>query len=406
MEAADLSGWLGEYCAPGVALCAKRLSGNDTLANGTHQAGPYLPKGFLFRVFPSISRTDTKNPDHWFELVVDSHPDERRVRAIYYNSKHSEGLRNGRDEARLTNFGGGSSALLDPESTGALAVFAFPLDESGAAVRCHVWVCRNETEEEISEERFGPVEPGRFVMWFPERPGLFPPPTRARCWLRPDEMPSGWLVRFPTGAEIVRRTVDLRPERGLPPDGRLLRRRECEFELFRSIEEAVELPAVAGGFATLDDFLARAQTVLQRRKARSGRSLELHLREILIEEGFREGTTFAHGQQSEPGRRPDFLFPSQAAYRDPAFPGGRLRMLAAKTTCRDRWRQVLNEADRIPVKHLLTLQEGVSEAQFREMTHSGVRLVVPAALVGKFPRSVRPELQTLGSFLGDLHRLV
>ena len=70
-------------------------------------------------------------------------------------------------------------------------------------------------------------------------------------------------------------------------------------------------------------------------------------------------------------------------------------MLATKTTCRDRWRQVFNEADWIPVKHLLTLQEGVSEAQFREMTQAKVQLVVPEPLIGKFPDSVQPHLQTL-----------
>jgi hypothetical protein len=30
-------------------------------------------------------------------------------------------------------------------------------------------------------------------------------------------------------------------------------------------------------------------------------------------------------------------------------------MLGVKTTCSDRWRQVLAEADRIQLKHLLTL---------------------------------------------------
>lgn len=407
MAVSDLTEWLGEFCAPGIALFVKRLSGNDTLANGAHQAGPYIPKEFLFRLFPSINRTDEKNPDHWFELAVDSHMDVRQVRAVYYNSKRSEGKPNGRDETRLTNFGGGSSALLDAESTGALTIFAFPLDENGAASRCHVWVCGHETEEDLAEERFGPVEPGRFVMWSPEQPGLFPPfaVRPARCWLEPAEMPPEWLMRFPSGAEIVRKTVELRPEHGTPPDRRLLRRRECEFEIFRSVEEAVELPTIRVGFTTLDDFISRAQTVLQRRKARSGRSLELHTREILIEEQFREGADFQHGPQSEPGKRPDFLFPSQAAYRDPNFPANRLRMLATKTTCRDRWRQVLNEADRIPVKHLLTLQEGVSEAQFHEMTQAKVQLVVPEPLLEKFPRSIRADIQTLESFLADLRLL-
>jgi hypothetical protein len=171
------------------------------------------------------------------------------------------------------------------------------------------------------------------------------------------------------------------------------------------VEEAIEMPMIHAGFQTIDDFLARAQTILQRRKARSGRSLELHTREILIEERLREGTDFAQGRESDPGRRPDFLFPSEAAYKDPVFPANRLRMLAVKTTCRDRWRQVLNEADRIGTKHLLTLQEGVSEGQFREMTEAHVQLVVPAPLFEKFPQSVQPHLLTLESFIADV-RLV
>ena len=80
-------------------------------------------------------------------------------------------------------------------------------------------------------------------------------------------------------------------------------------------------------------------------------------------------------------------------------------MLAVKTTCRDRWRQILNEADRIPAKHLLTLQEGVSEGQFAEMTGAGVQLVIPAKLMDSFPKSVRPHLQTLESFIGDVRLL-
>ena len=43
-------------------------------------------------------------------------------------------------------------------------------------------------------------------------------------------------------------------------------------------------------------------------------------------------------------------------------------MLAVKSTCKDRWRQILAEADRLPVKHLLTLEPGISVAQTDEMT--------------------------------------
>jgi len=191
----------------------------------------------------------------------------------------------------------------------------------------------------------------------------------------------------------------------LDPDRRLLRRRECEFEIFRSVEQAIELPNILAGFTTVDGFIARAQTILQRRKARSGRSLELHTREIFLEERLVEGIDFAHQPVSENGKTPDFLFPSAAAYRDTSFPADQLRMLAVKTTCKDRWRQILNEADRIPNKHLLTLQEGVSESQFSEMTNAGVRLVVPGGLTKKFPDSVQPHLQSLESFIGDVRLL-
>lgn len=80
-------------------------------------------------------------------------------------------------------------------------------------------------------------------------------------------------------------------------------------------------------------------------------------------------------------------------------------MLAVKTSCRDRWRQILNEAERIETKHLLTLQEGVSVGQFREMRESGVRLVVPAGHQGDYPKEIQPELTTLESFIADARLL-
>jgi len=410
MALADLTDWLDDFTGPSIVWYVKRLSGNDTLANGSHQAGPYIPRSFLFDIFPAINRTDIKNPDLRFDVYIDSHADHRTARAIYYNNKFHENPKGGRNEARITGFGGGSSALLDPESTGALTVFAFVLDDTGAARECHVWVCRHETEEDLVEDRIGPVEPGKWAIWSPDRaaqPSLFQPQAtpRASCWLDPGEIPPSWLTRFPTGAEIIRKAVELRGDTALDPDHRLIRRRDCEFEIFRSVEEAVELPGIRAGFTAIDDFISRAQSILQRRKSRSGRSLELHAREILIEERLREDLDFAHGPESDPGRRPDFLFPSQTAYRNPAFPSAQLRMLAVKTTCKDRWRQILNEADRIPVKHLLTLQEGVSEGQFREMTEAGVQLVVPVPLVSSFPKSVQPHLQSFESFIGDVRLL-
>jgi EcoRII C terminal/Restriction endonuclease EcoRII, N-terminal len=405
MALADLTDWMNEHTGKHVVWFVKRLSANDTLASNANQAGPYIPKEFLFDIFPSLNRPEAENPDKWFDLRIDSHGDARQVRAVWYNNKLRGGTRN---EARLTNFGGGNSALLDPDSTGSLTVFAFHRDAAdGEASVCHVWVCDHEVEADLVEDRIGPVEPGQWRIWSvdeEELPDLIPLP-RENCWLAADEIPPAWLTMFPTGAEIIRKTVDLRPGHGIPVDVRLIKRRACEYEIFRSLEEAIELPIIKSGFDSVNEFVVRAQSILQRRKARSGRSLELHAREIFLEENLREGVDFQHQPESDPGKRPDFLFPSQGDYKNIEFPEVRLRMLAVKTTCKDRWRQILNEADRVVRKHLLTLQEGVSEGQFQEMTEAQVQLVVPAPLVAAYPRAVQPHLQTLESFIADVRLL-
>jgi len=405
MPVIELTDWLEHFSALEFVWFVKRLSGNDTLATQANQAGPYIPKQFLFEIFPELNRPEAENPDLTFPLFIDSHADIREIRAVWYNNRLRSGTRS---ETRLTGFGGAASALLDPDSTGALTIFAFKT----TAHECHVWVCQHETEEEIVEDRIGPVEPGKAMVWSPKGlaiPDVLPAvaKVRANCWLSPAEIPATWLKQFPTGEEIIRKTVELRADNALNPDKRLLRRRECEFEIFRSLEEAVELPVIKAGFKTIEEFTARAQTVLQRRKSRSGRSLELHAKALFVEEGLKEGTQFVHQPpESDPGKRgPDFLFPSGAAYADPSFPAAKLRMLAVKTTFKDRWRQILTEADRIGTKHLLTLQEGVSESEFRAMVGKGVQLVVPEPLKEAFPSSVREHLQTVESFIADIRLL-
>src|SRR3546814_16345179 len=52
-------------------------------------------------------------------------------------------------------------------------------------------------------------------------------------------------------------------------------------------------------------------------------------------------------------------------------------MLAVKSTCKDRWRQVLAEADKIDDKHILTLEPRISANQTSEMQAKRLQLVVP-----------------------------
>lgn len=91
------------------------------------------------------------------------------------------------------------------------------------------------------------------MIWPPGAVGgtlpLFPPPAPSSCWIDASDMPPAWLTKFPTGAEIVRRSVELRALPGLAPDKRLLKRRERQFEIFRSVEEAIELPQITAGWS-------------------------------------------------------------------------------------------------------------------------------------------------------------
>ena len=403
----DLRTWLEHHSGPDFTLLAKRLSGNDTLANGSHQAGPYIPKGLLFRLLPQLNRPEELNPSVWLDIQVDSHHDTRRVRVVWYNNKLHGGTRN---ETRITNWGGSQSALLDPESTGAVCLFAFSISDAGVATACQVWLCSGLAEEDTVEDRIGPIEPGSCLVK-PSRHDVPPsfaeerPTPRESCRLSAEELPPQWLQEFPKPREIIEKTMELRPDSHLDADHRLIRRRECELEIFESVEEALVFPGARLVFESMREFDESARTLRQRRMVRSGLSLELHTRAIFCEEGLAENQDFVYNKRSEGNKRPDFLFPSTEAYRDTGFPTKNLRMLAVKNTCKDRWRQILNEADRIDRKHLLTLQEGVSEGQFREMNAAQVQLVIPKPLIAKFPRAVQPQLQTLESFIAEIQSI-
>ena len=74
-------------------------------------------------------------------------------------------------------------------------------------------------------------------------------------------------------------------------------------------------------------------------------------------------------------------------------------MLAAKTCCKDRWRQVIHEAERITPKHLFTLQEGISAQQLTEMEEYKVVVVTPRPNIKAFPKEWQPKILDLTAFL-------
>ena len=102
---------------------------------------------------------------------------------------------------------------------------------------------------------------------------------------------------------------------------------------------------------------------------------------------------------TENNNKPDFLFPNAECYHNIVFPTEDLTMLGVKTSCKDRWRQVLNEAERIKDKHLFTLQPGISKNQLKEMKDARLTLVVPQKNISTFPKEYQSELCDLSGFI-------
>ncbi len=175
---------------------------------------------------------------------------------------------------------------------------------------------------------------------------------------------------------------------------------EREELLFRRMERHIVSERLKSGFvsedaADIDGFIAFSLSVQNRRKSRAGYSLENHLQALLTARKIK----FQRGVETENKNKPDFLFPGQSEYRDPGFDVAKLTMLGSKSTCKDRWRQVLSEASRISHKHLLTLEPGISENQTDEMKAKQLQLVVPSAIHSTYKASQRSWLMNVSQFV-------
>lgn len=180
------------------------------------------------------------------------------------------------------------------------------------------------------------------------------------------------------------------------PDDVLLGWLDTEYTLFKYMEEKVYSDIITKPFSSIDTFVSMANEVLNRRKSRAGKSLEHHLADIFT----RNELSFEEQVITEEKKKPDFVFPNGRCYHNMTFPGEMLTVLGAKTTCKDRWRQVLNEADRVDDKYLFTLQQGISSNQLKEMQDYRLHLVVPHKYLTSFPKEYRSGICDLSTFIG------
>ena len=202
---------------------------------------------------------------------------------------------------------------------------------------------------------------------------------------------------FPTTkrfSEFARSTLnDINPLDG--PDAVLMAWMEREEVLFRTLEKYLIGERLSQGFdGDVDGFISFSLSVQNRRKSRAGLALENHL-EILFDEC---GIRFTRTPKTENKSKPDFIFPGIKEYLNPEFDPFALTMLGVKSSCKDRWRQVLAEADRIDHKHLLTLEAAISTNQTDEMAAKQLQLVLPVGLHSSYTEKQQSWLMTVEQF--------
>lgn len=180
------------------------------------------------------------------------------------------------------------------------------------------------------------------------------------------------------------------------PDEVLIGWIEREEVLFRTLEKYLIAEQLTKGFNDdVDSFMDFAKSVQNRRKSRVGLALENHVEQLFIARNIKYDRT----KITENKSKPDFIFPGIHEYHDGSFNVSLLTMLGVKSTCKDRWRQVLTEADKIQEKHLLTLEASISDNQTNEMKYNNLQLVVPQSLFNTYNDSQQKWLMNLSSFI-------
>ncbi|MDE5579251.1 MAG: type II restriction endonuclease [Alistipes sp.] len=371
-----------------TAFC-KFTSANDAGYTGAHQAGYYMPRNAWKLMF---DRPGSKGENLDRRVVIRwQHDFETGSRFIYYG-------RGTRNEYRLTRFGR-NFPFLTENNVGDLLVLCHM---DGDFYEGYVLSADEEIEAFLNAFGIGPTETNALIdknrQPLPEE--MIRDSFREVLERYAEDFPSTQLM-----AEFARSscleahgvTDDMLRE---TPDKYLLFWINAEYELFRAFEHKIYTPAINAGFRDIEALISYSNQILNRRKSRAGKSLVHHLDAIFRTCGLR----FDAQVLTEAYNRPDFIFPGKAAYRNPAFPAEDLVFLGAKTTCKDRWRQILGEAERIPRKHLFTLQPGLSKNQLTEMYKENICLVVPAAHISFFDRTFRDRILSLHDFISQVRQ--
>lgn len=369
----------------------KFISANDTGVTGSHQAGFYLPKG-AWNLYAPFGPVQGRNDKSQVKITWQGGAYETNSVVTWYGKGDPK---RPRSEYRLTSFGRGFP-YLQPDMVGDLLVL-IPIDVTNFLA--YIIDLPEDIEEilvTLGIELIG--------TWGVYRRDAEPPPlSEDDCLDIAFRKFAEGLEAFPEGIKFSTATREallgcVRDFAKKPADDRLLQLMQGEYRLFKLVERQICHSEVVRLFKDIDDFLKTAATIMNRRKSRAGRSMEQHVQYLLAE------AKIPFDACPDIEGEPDIVIPSKVAYDDNNFPINKLFMLGIKTTCKDRWRQVTLEAPRIPVKHLMTIQEGVTAKQLIQMKQAKVSLIVPDKLHSRYPEVEGFELLNIEGFIKNVRK--
>jgi type II restriction enzyme len=362
----------------------KFISPNDVGLTGGHQYGFYLPKSVyeMFTPQPPQKGVVTKH-----EIKIEWQDDIETDSVItWYGAKT-------RSEYRLTKFGRGFP-YLSHDMVGDLLVLIRKTETEFLAYIL-------DLEDDIKEIQAA-LGVEVIESWGVYQFGIIQPETEDECIDRHFRHFAGLLTEFPSGnafsAETRRALKDcLKHFDRLTADDALMTSMDGEYRLFKLAERQICQYEFRRLFRDVDDFLHTASSIMNRRKSRAGRALENHVEQVLTE------ARIPHKMRPNIDGKPDVVIPNEEAYYNTNYSLDKLFIVGVKTTCKDRWRQVLNEGKRVPKKHILTIQPGISTNQLNEMHKANVTLVVPKRFHKDYPKERDITLLTVEEFVSKIH---
>jgi hypothetical protein len=408
-DAEPVTSLLNDLLHTADAVLVKKLSNNDrdwAQFSNKHQAGVYIPpsqrdSGF-FPALVTKARTDGREiaiREIFFETLWPQVGEKKRTRLVHYTSKGAE--------THMTGVPKAAFATLLPSSWLIMGRY------NGEAPRFEcLTVDADSDDAHLLEDTLG-IGPEFVAAIFEPREILAA--ERAHILDFAEHVAIAWtagdIAAFATGRAAMPTTAELAilargqylSEKRLPDmnpfaidnPGDVIRdiSRGTEWELFREFqrrERAVEvvrsilgdtpfeltagetIRRVVNGIADIDRIMLSAS---QQRKSRAGYSFEHHI-EAMLHDGV---IPFEKQVIMEAKKRPDFVLPSARHLSGPASGPAAGLILSAKTTLRERWKQVQREMTSNDL-FLATVDESIAANAIEDMASLGITLVVPESL--------------------------